>query len=110
MTREKAVLLLRRYRRDEVYKPSKKLLGWRMNYQFMRASYERFLVLELIRRINTSTKDPIKIVQDLYYEMDDIVCESDRSKTWAFASTMENCCADILRYLREKEKDEDAKN
>lgn len=109
MTREVAVSWLRRYRRNEVYKPSKKLFGWKMNYEFMRASYERFLVLELIRKIDESNRDPILIVQDLYYKLDDMVCESERSKTWAFASTMENCCADILRYLREKEKNEDAK-
>jgi len=50
------------------------------------------------------------VIIDFYYRMDDIVCESEQSRTWTFASTMENCCADILRYLREKEKNEDAKN
>jgi len=110
MTREEVISWLRRYRRDETYKPSKRLFGWKLNYDFMRASYERFLVLELIRRINDSLKEPMDVIIDFYYRMDDIVCESEQSRTWTFASTMENCCADILRYLREKEKNEDAKN
>lgn len=103
MTREEAISWLRRYRRDETYKPSKRLFGWRINYDFMRASYERYLVLELIRRINDSLKGPMDVVKEFYYWMDDLVCESEQRKTWEFASIMENCCADILRYLREKE-------
>ena len=110
MTREEAVSWLRRYRRDETYKPCKTLFGWKLNYDFMRASYERYLILELIRRIDDSLKDPIDVVADFYYWMDDMVCNSEEKRTWAFASTMENCCVDILRYLREKERNEDAKN
>ncbi len=115
MTREEAVSLLRRYRRDETYVPSKQLFGWQRNHEFDRAVYERMLVLELIRNIKSTDQEPISIVQDFYYKMDDILCESDCAKTWAFASTMENCAADILRYLREgstqeKRRNEDAKN
>lgn len=115
MTREEAISLLRRYRRDETYVPSKKLFGWQRNYEFDRAVYERMLVLELIRKIKTTDKSPISVVRNFYYKMDDMVCESDSAKTWAFASTMENCAGDILRYLqegtsKEKRRKEDAKN
>ncbi len=116
MTRGEAVSLLRRYRRDETYVPSKRLFGWRRNYEFDRAVYERRLVLELIRKIQSSDREPISVVRDFYYKMDDLLCESDNAKTWAFVSTMENCAADILRYLRgerireNRRKNEDAKN
>lgn len=116
MTREEAVSLLRRYRRNETYTPSKRLFGWKLNYEFMRTVYERMLILELIRRIKTTDQNPLNVVRDFYYKMDDILCESENPKTWAFASTMENCAADIARYLegeyiREKRrKRRDAKN
>ena len=100
MTQDEAVSLLRRYRRRDTYVPSKKLFGWKLNYEFVRAVYERMLVLELIREIKSTERPPMSVVQDFYYKMDDILCESENSKTWAFASIMENCAADILRYLR----------
>ncbi|MBQ8707846.1 MAG: hypothetical protein IJ523_07155 [Succinivibrionaceae bacterium] len=116
MTREEAVSLLRRYRRDETYIPSKKLFGWKLNYEFMRSVYERMLILELIQRIKQSDRGPMTVVRDFYYKMDDILCESENPKTWAFASTMENCAADIVRYMEEefirekRRKRRDAKN
>ena len=100
MDTERAVYWLRRYLREESYKPTKRLFGWRVNYEFMRASYERSLVRELISRMETRGDDPIRTVQDCYYAMDDIVCNSERPQSWAFAGIMENCCADILQYLR----------
>ena len=100
MTREEAISLLRRYRRNNTYTPSKKLFGWRRNYDFDRAVYERMLILELIREIKATDRNPMTVVQDFWYKMDYILCESENAKTWAFTSTMENCAADILRYLR----------
>ena len=110
MTREEAISYLRRYRRNEVYKPSKNLFGWRRNYYFDEAVYTRFLILELIDRINSSTKDPIETIRDFYYWMDDMMCGSEQNRTWAFSSCMENASRDIIRYLRAKEKNEDASN
>jgi hypothetical protein len=100
MTREEAVSLLRRYRREETYIPSRKLFGWKRTYDFDRAVYERMLILELIQRIKRTDDPPIKVVQQFWYEMDDMLCGSDSPKTWAFASIMENCATDILIYLR----------
>lgn len=110
MTREEAISYLRRYRRTDTYKPSKALFGWRNNYQFEEAVYARYLVLELIERISHSSEDPIEVVRSFYYWMDDMLCTSENGRTWAFSSLMENCCSDILRYLRRKEKNENAEN
>lgn len=105
MTREEAVSWLRQYRKNNTYKPSKQLFGWRGTYEFNRSVYERYLVLHLIERIKHSSMSPIEVIRGFYYEMDDLVCESENSKTWAFASTMESCAGDILVYLRGKEKE-----
>lgn len=107
MTRDEAVSWLRQYRRCDTDKPSKKLFGWRNNYDFNRAVYERYLILELIDRIKRSSKPPIEVVRLFYYEMDDILCESENAETWAFASMMENCARDILQFLRGKEKEKE---
>lgn len=114
MTREEAISLLRRYRREV---PRYNLQFWsgfgtRFNYHANKSVYERFLVMELIRRINESDQDPIEVVRDFYYFMDDILCESEDLKPVAhyFESLMENMTGDILRCLREKEKDEHEQN
>lgn len=105
MTREEAVSCLREYRRKSMCRSSKQLFGWRPNYDFNKTVYERYLILELIKRINQSSMPPVEVIRQFYYEMDDMLCESECSKTWAFASTMENCAGDILRYLRGREKE-----
>ena len=111
MTREQAIFWLRQYRRKEVYQPTSNLFGqfWKnSSYEFMKTSYERSLIPELIDRIKHSSKDPIEVVRDFYYWMDDMVCESEEKSIWDFASTMENICSDILHYLREKERNDHA--
>lgn len=110
MTREKAISYLWQYMKDETFLPTKRLLGWKINYDYKRAVYERFLVRELIRAIEKTDCDPIETVRRVYYGMDERMSQSEESKTWAFASIMGNCAADILRYLRRKEKNENAKN
>ena len=107
MTKEECIAWLRQYRRKETDAPTKKLLNWKRNAQFDRAVYERFLVQELIGRIQRSRLPPIEVVRRFYYQMDDILTESENPGTWAFASTIENCAGDILRYLREKERCKD---
>lgn len=105
MTREEAVSWLRQYRKNDTYKPSRHLFGWKGSYDFNRAVYERYLILELIDRIKKSSIPPMEVVRRFYYEMDDILCNSECAATWAFASTMENSAGDILRYLRGREKE-----
>lgn len=80
--------------------PSTQLLGWKMNYEFKRAVFERYLILGLIEQIRQSDCPPMTVVQNFYDAMDDMVCNSESALTWDFASIMENCAADILRYLR----------
>lgn len=110
MTKEESIAWLRQYRRKETDAPTKKLFDWKRNVQFDRAVYERFLVQELIGCIQKSKLPPIEVVRRLYYRMDDILTESENPRVWAFASTMENCAGDILRYLREKERCKDERD
>lgn len=107
MTKDEAIAWLRRYRKEETYIPSRRLYGWRKNYEFNHAVYERYLVLELIRRIRASAMPPLEVVRRFYYAMDDVLCESEdgHAITHTFASMMENCASDILHYLRAKDKE-----
>lgn len=104
MTKEEAIYWLRRYRRTQTYTPDRKLYGWNGTYDFTRAGYERFLIENLIYWIRDSKLPPIEVVRKVYWDLDNILVTSENSKTWAFASTMENCASDILRYLKAKEK------
>lgn len=101
MTKEEAIGYLRRYRREMFDRPSKTTFGWRLNYEFEKAVYGRFLIQNLINWIAESEKPPMAVVQEFYDSMDDILLSSENGKTWAFASIMENCTGDILLYLRE---------
>lgn len=111
MTRETAIRYLRKYRREETWDPlgfdMRRMFNPRYRIDFKNAVYERGLVDELINRILVSDNDPIEIIREFYYSMDDAISTSTRSKVWEFAGTMENIASDILSYLREKEKNED---
>ena len=100
MTKDEAIACLRRYRRNQTDTPSTLLFGWRMNYDFKRAVYERYLILELIKWIKSSECPPLLVAQKFYETMDDMLCNSESALTWSFASIMENCASDILVYLR----------
>lgn len=113
MTKEEAVSWLRRYRRDRIqYGVKPWSTNWKLkNNFFNQYVYERYLVLELIRRINESPLPPIEVVRNFYHFIDDILCESDDGQfiTHYFSSIMENCAGDILRYLREKDSADNRK-
>lgn len=100
MTKEEAISLLRRYRREETYTPSRNLLGWKMTHDFKRSVYERYLILELIRRIKESNCPPTVVIRSFYSFMDEMIGDSDHSRTWEFASYMEMCLRDILIYFQ----------
>lgn len=98
MKRTEAIYWLHRYLREEV--------GGRFTWRddgLRKATYARQMVQELAQRIRRSPEPPIEVVRQFYDEMDDILCESERRLTWAFASTMESLAAELLRYLRSKE-------
>lgn len=65
------------------------------------------MVDELIERIRNSNDDPITVVANFYYEMDDILAMSDDDHfiTHRFASFMENAAHDALFFLQKKEKE-----
>lgn len=113
MTREEAVSLLRRYRRDVCRFNPRFFTMPQRNVLFRNCVYEKFLLDELIRRIRHSTEPPIDVVYDVYSMLDDILSESDDDhfETHRFAAELEREAGQILRYLKMKEKEnkEDAK-
>lgn len=114
MTREEAVSLLRRYRRD-VYRYNPKFIFFaKQNSLFKTCVYGRFLIDEMIRRIRHSDEDPIETVYDIYSDLDWILGESDDDhfETHKFAAVMEYEAGNILRYLKtvERKRNEDATN
>lgn len=106
LTKEGAIRLLWRYYDTECMKPTKQLYAWKLNYDFIRASYEEILIDDLIQRIRDSNMDPMDVIRAFYYEMSDVIAKSERRLTWAFASTLENCIGDILRYIRKERNEE----
>ena len=65
------------------------------------------LVNELIERIRTGNDDPVTEVAKYYYEMDEILINSDDSQFTVhfFASYMESAAYDVLIFLKDKEKE-----
>lgn len=98
LNRNEAIYWLRHYIRDE----GCRRFSWRDD-NLRKSVYAHQLTLELMQRIRHSDEAPIEVVRRFYYEMDDLLCKSENRLTWAFAGTMENLIADILRYLRSKE-------
>lgn len=89
---------MRRYLHEEIGRR----FTWRED-GLRKATYARQLVQELTRRIRCSQEPPIEVVRRFYYEMDDLLCESENRLTWRFASTMESLTGELLQYLRSKE-------
>ena len=114
MTREEAISLLRRYRRDVYRYNEKTVIFPKRNAYFKICVYGCFLVDDLIRKIMHSYDDPIRVVSHRYSELDEILGDSDDDhfETHAFAALMEYECGNVLRYLTtvERKKNEDAKN
>ena len=69
--------------------------------------YLNGLIDDLIERIEISFHDPITVVAEYNYEMDNILTMSDNSHhvTHQFAGFMERASYEILLYLKEKEKE-----
>lgn len=105
MTQDEAVLWLRQYRRCDTYVPSPALFGGKKNYEFTKAVYERWLVLDLIEQIKKTSLPPMEVIRRFYYDMDDLITESENPITWSFASIMENSARDIMNWLRRKENE-----
>ena len=109
-TREEAVSLLRRYRRDVYRSRPKRELFTMKQYDAVVYScvYGRYLVDELIRRIRCTDEPPIHVVYDLYSALDDVLSESDDDhfETHRFAAIMEHEAGNILRYLKTIEKEQ----
>lgn len=109
MTCDEAVSLLRRYRRDAYTYNPRFLAMKERDALFVNQVYGRFLAEELIRRMKASEKSPLTVVHDFYTMMDDMLCETDDDhfETLRFARQMEHETGNILRYLREKEKEKE---
>lgn len=109
MTRERAIWLLRRYRREiklsPLYIPS-----FKGDYRFERYVYDRYLAEGLIREIRMSEDDPIRIVHEAYCDVDALILKSDNPRTHRFARMIQRGLGDILEMLRDAERDDGGKS
>lgn len=107
MTREEAVSLLRRYRRDAYSYNPKCFARPKGDVEFRNYVYGRYLCDELIDAIRHSKEPPIDVVYDSYAMFDTILSESedDHFETHSFAAVMEHEAGRILRYLKQKERE-----
>lgn len=105
MTREEAVSILRRLKRD--YREKKSYI-WcpKQNVEFQKTIYIKCLIDEMIKQIRCSHTDPITTVRGFQSFFSDILGDSDDDhfETHRFAGIMEYESGNILRYLLDKER------
>lgn len=97
MTRAKAVALLRKYIREEVFT----FVDYENSYEWRREFYKRFMAEWLCERILQSDEDPFIFIRNTYYMLDDILSESDddQFQLHIYCNYMENAVGDILRFF-----------
>lgn len=99
--------LLRRYLREsaEILRYNVKYVS-RRGYDILRSDYERIVVRNLIAEIRKyPNKDPYQVMEDIYWELDDILCEEECApEVHTHACIMENIVCDVLRFVRKEMK------
>ena len=103
MTREEAVTLLRKYRRETRISPLY-VPFFRNDYRMERYVLDRYLTKGLIREIGNSDSNPISIIQEAYWNVDDLILESSNPYTNHFARMVQCSLGDILEFLLENER------
>ena len=121
MTRDEAISLIRRYKRDTFFmcnvgrwprflkRKNSRVAIQIADIRWKISVYGQFLCNYLIDKIEHSNSDPIEEVYKLYSLLDDVLGDSadDHFVTHKFAAIMENQTGHILRYLRSKEDKND---
>lgn len=111
LTKDEAIMFINEWRKEAV--PQNNLYFSRiLPNKFHLSSgfknvYANAMLDLLIERIKKSDHDPITVVAQYNYEMDDILAVSDMDHhvTHYFASFMERESYDLLLYLKDKEKE-----
>lgn len=106
MTGDEAVALIQDYRRNE-YRHRGSVLCIKQDTHLKKCALGRYLCTELIRAIRASRENPIHVVHDIYRMLDDVLSESDddQFEVHEFAARMELEAADILSFLKAKERE-----
>ncbi len=112
MTKEQAIICLRRYDRHVLHSLRMMNHMWigpifELDVLFKHAVYRHVLAKELIQRIEKSTDTPLQVVRDLYYSMEYILGESDDDhfETHEFTGTMCMLLSGIIRYMKWEENE-----
>lgn len=93
---EEVIRQIRLYRRDCLI-PGRR---WWSKFEIKKRSLERFAMTEAIRRIaNHKNEDPIRVLYAFKSEVDDMLAESEHSRTWAFCGQMWDAIGGLLEYL-----------
>ena len=95
-TKEEAIFAIRKARREHLFSPDK---SWPDAYNRRLRKYEQFMSYELVRMIQRSDKDPLKLIFELTYKMDDMMSESESHLTWAHCCFVMQATSNILDMI-----------
>lgn len=97
MTKEQAIYKINTNRERYLFKPGR---TWGRRQRDQRI-YTRGFSFDIIRMLKESPKeDPVEILIDFQYQMDDLIATSENRRTWEFAGYMYSAASDILDMIR----------
>jgi hypothetical protein len=110
VTKEKAILWLRKYLRDHRPLPHARTIyypfynGWKYYTPAQEYCYTKTVVNELIDWITQSIKEPLEVVHGFYQFLDDILIESDdgRARSHTIISRYETIAGDIYYEMKKE--------
>lgn len=95
-TKDEAISAIRAARQKYLFSPTK---SWPDAFNRRLRKYEQFMSYELVRMINRSDEDPIKLIIDYTYKMDDMMSTSESSITWAHCCFVMKATGNILDMI-----------
>ena len=95
-TKEEAIFAIQKARREHLFSPNK---NWPDGYNRRLRKYEQFMSYELVRMIQRSDKDPLRLIFELTYKMDDMMTESESRLTWAHCCFVMKATSNIIDMI-----------
>ena len=97
MTKQEAIEGLEMYEQMCCFEPK----SYWSKYDFTYKSYSKSIIPFIIKRIlDSENHDPLVIIRLMKMDLDDLIGESENSRTWAFCSIMCKILDDIILWLK----------
>ncbi len=96
LTKDEAIFRIQEARKKYLNSPDK---NWPDAYNRRLRLYERFMSYELVRMIKRSDEDPIRLIVNHTYKMDDMMTESESPLTWAHCVFVMKATGNILDLI-----------